>query len=176
MPAHPFLRIECGILLLHIEVSHRLFSLRWLMPLSPRQTKTMYSRLRARTRLRNRTLHDESNPPLQGCDALARARSLNRDQSTEPVSVQKQSADTRQPLCRFLKREIHFSGKRIDDGTTWKRNCKFGTVVVFHVHPLVSQPLSGCSAFGCSLPNFLIFFLIRSLAPQCNVAAVFFCG
>src|SRR6267378_2331870 len=85
MAAHPLLRIKRGILLLHIEVSHRLFSLRWLTPLSPQRTKTMSSRLRARTRPRNRTLYDESNHRHRGtAHSLALDHSIEINQS-EPV-------------------------------------------------------------------------------------------
>jgi len=91
--------------------------------------------------------------------ALALDYSIEINQS-EPVSVQKQSADTRQPLCRFLKREIHFSGKRIDDGTTWKANCKFGTVVAFHVHPGCEPTLVWVLCVWVFAPEFLIIFFL----------------
>src|SRR5439155_9172312 len=56
----------------------------------PTMNEDASSRLRARTRLRNPTLHDESKPPSPGVCALARARLLNRDQSIGTSFVQKQ--------------------------------------------------------------------------------------
>src|SRR5437660_352648 len=92
--AGPLLRIKRGILLLHIEVSHRLFSLRWLMP-SAHNERRRSSRLRARTRPRNRTLYDESNHRHRGMRTRSRSitqsRSINRNRfcakTIQPISV-----------------------------------------------------------------------------------------
>src|SRR5258708_40315978 len=84
-----------GILLLCIEVSHRLFSLRWLVPLSPHRTKTRFVFLSSYSNsssLRTRTLRDESKAASHCYDELTRARSLNRDQSIGTRSGQNSSA------------------------------------------------------------------------------------
>jgi hypothetical protein len=76
----PCLRIELRIVLLGIEVSHRLFSLRWLVPLSPRRTKTTCSRLRTRTGLTTEHFATRASRRPSGMPHSC-ARSLNRIES-----------------------------------------------------------------------------------------------
>src|SRR5258708_24084439 len=82
-----------GILLLGIEVSHRLFSLRWLVPLSPHRTKTRFVFLSSYSNSSSlRILRDESKAASHCYDELTRTRSLNWDQSIGTRSGQNSSA------------------------------------------------------------------------------------
>src|SRR5205085_4989841 len=132
----------------------------------------------------NRALADERTN--YRVDARTRSRSITQSRSInrKPICAKRIQPISVNVSVAPLNERDTFPGKRMMMGQRRKETSNSELSWPSTFIPVVSQPLSGCSAFGCLLPIFLLivfflsysFFLIRCLAPQCNVAAVCFCG
>jgi hypothetical protein len=165
------LRIVHGILLLGFVISHRLFSLRWLTPLSPQRTKAIGPRIRIHSMKAN--LHHTGR--TKSLNSITPSTRITSAQTGLRISVNVSAVSRARDA---YPRELWMAGDRVEGQIRMRAviSCCTG------VHPGCEQP-SSCwvlCVFWLLAPEYFSFWGSPStIQPTSDVFAErrrYFCG